>query len=129
MSTLTIKNSSGEALEGVVIQYRGKIELTNAQGKYSISIPAKKETKIVFSLIGYISDSLVLNLDEGEVKESNFTFTPKENVLTEVNVTSKSRPIESGTDLKPRELEFNTGPLSTVEGLIKTQEKNEKEEV
>ncbi len=118
--TGTIKNSIGEALDGVAIQFRGTVEYTNSQGQYVISIPANRKTKIVFSLIGYIPDSLIVTPKPGQEIVANFTFTPKENVLAEVDVVSESRIVESGTDLKPRELEFNVGPLSTVEGIIKT---------
>ncbi len=116
----SIKSSFGEDLDGVAIQFRGKVAYTNSQGQYLITVPANRKTKIVFSLIGYIPDSVIVNPKSGEQIIANFTFTPKENVLDEVDVVSESRTIESGTDLKARELEFIVGPMNTVEALIKT---------
>ncbi len=116
----TIKNKKAEALEGVAIVYRGNTTVTNAKGEYFISIPANKKTKILYTLFGYTTDSLIITPSPGEIINKNVTLTATNTLLEEVDVVSERERVEGGVDLKPRELEFNTGPLSTVEGLIKT---------
>ena len=116
----TITNTKGEGLENVAIIYRNEATYTDQRGQYTISIPANKTTKILFTLLGYGSDSLTVTPNVGEIITADFTFKQKANVLLEVDVVGETKTAESSIEIKPRELEFNTGPLSTVEGLIKT---------
>jgi hypothetical protein len=45
---------------------------------------------------------------------------PKRQYTYQVRCCWQESSPSGGVEIKPRELEFNTGPLSTVEGLIKT---------
>jgi hypothetical protein len=115
-----ITGSNGEGLDGVAVLFRNQTEFTDSQGRYSIGIPASRETKVIYNLIGYYQDSIRVNPTPGETITHNVRMRQKENVLNQVDVVGNNTSPSGGVEIKPRELEFNTGPLTTVEGLIKT---------
>ena len=116
----TIKNGQGETLEGVAIIFRNQTSFTDSRGYYQILLPADKETKVLFTLIGYFPDSLRIYPTEEQKLIRNITLIAKQTVIDQVDIVVDRPEPESGVNIKPRELEFSAGPLSTVEGLIKT---------
>jgi hypothetical protein len=115
-----VSNDRGEGLDGVAILYRNQSSFTNEEGRYQIEIPPNQSTTIIFSLIGYDLDTLVFSPPKASNYTRNIVLRAKENVLNEVSIVDQTKRTTGGISIKPRELEFNAGPLSTVEGLIKT---------
>jgi hypothetical protein len=70
--------------------------------------------------MGFVADSVSVVLKAGENRPLNLSLKSSKNMLNEVEVVDKTRPADGGVTLKARELEFNPGPLSTVESIIKT---------
>lgn len=116
----TVTNQKGELLEGVAVIFRNQTAFTDSRGYYQIKIPIDKETKLLFTLIGYYVDSVRIKpLTEANIQR-NVVLVAQQNLIGQIDVVGQRDVPESGVKIKPRELEFNTGPLSTVEGLIKT---------
>lgn len=115
-----VSNDRGEGLDGVAILYRNQSSFTNEDGRYQIELPPNQPTTIIFSLIGYFSDTLIVTPGKTGDILRNIVLRAKQNILDEVSVIDQTKRTEGGISIKPRELEFNAGPLSTVEGLIKT---------
>ena len=115
-----VSNDRGEGLDGVAILYRNQSSFTNEEGRYQIEIPPNQSTTIIFSLIGYDLDTLIFSPPKAANYTRNIVLKAKENVINEVSIVDQTKRTTGGISIKPRELEFNAGPLSTVEGLIKT---------
>ena len=54
--------NTGETLPGVSILVKGSSvgTTTNTDGKFTINVPDKKETAIIFSFVGYLPETVVL---------------------------------------------------------------------
>ncbi|HEY6978468.1 MAG TPA: TonB-dependent receptor plug domain-containing protein, partial [Chitinophagaceae bacterium] len=82
----TVSNGdNGLPLEGVTVAVveTAKHAVTDAKGKYNLSIPNGK-TKIVFSFTGYTTQTI----DVGDKTVINVTLTSNANQLTDVTVTA-----------------------------------------
>jgi hypothetical protein len=115
-----VSNDRGEGLEGVAILYRNQSSFSNEDGRYQIELPPNQQTTVLFSLIGYHIDTLVITPGKTGSITKNIVLKAKENVLDEVSIIDQTQRTEGGISIKPRELEFNAGPMTTVEGLIRT---------
>jgi hypothetical protein len=115
-----VSNSRGEGLEGVAILYRNQSSFSNEDGRYQIELPPNQQSTVLFSLIGYEIDTLTITPGKTGSITQNIVLKAKENVLDEVSIIDQTQRTEGGISIKPRELEFNAGPMTTVEGLIRT---------
>lgn len=118
--TGVVKGNNGKRLEGVSVLYRNQVFVTPSNGRFAIDVPAGTQTKIIFTRVGYLADSLIVNPQNTSTITHNVTLVITDNVLTEAEVVEKSQKKDGGMEIKARDLEFNTGPQQSVEGLIKT---------
>jgi hypothetical protein len=116
----TITNGQSETLEGVAIIFRNQTVYTDSRGFYQMLLPANKETKILFTLMGYFPDSLRIYPTQETRLVRNITLIATQTVIDQVDIIAERNTPDGGVKIKPRDLEFSAGPLSTVEGLIKT---------
>ncbi len=81
--TVTDANS-GEALPGVSILVKGTSigTATATDGKFSLNVPDKNDAALVFSFVGYLSETVTI----GNRTEINFSLSPDQKVLDEVVV-------------------------------------------
>jgi hypothetical protein len=117
----TITDSTGKALDGASIAVFGMpiATQTNADGKYSLSVPAKA-IKLVFSYAGLKADTLNIKLKEGETRIVNQSlrhsvtelavFTKEETSVTRINMTT----------VNPKLISYIPTANQSVEDVIKT---------
>ncbi len=118
-----ITNSRKEPISGAYVQIKKQnlIATSDADGNYTIELPAKQNTKITFSHISYVSITYNLVLKNGETKQFNPILDDKKEQLEEVKVESKQ-------DIRKKTNEINTIHLENlpvsgngaVEQIIKT---------
>lgn len=117
----TVTDSTGKALEGASVSVFGMpiAVVTDAEGKYSLSIPAQA-LKIVYSFAGLKADTLNIKLKAGEKRTVNSTlrnsvtqlpeFTFQETPVTRVNMIP----------VNPKLITHIPTANQTVEDVIKT---------
>lgn len=95
--------NTGETLPGVSILVKGSSvgTTTNTDGKFTINVPDKKETAIIFSFVGYLPETVVL----GARSEVSVALKTDQKMLEEVVV------IGYGDAINRRDL---TGSVSSV---------------
>lgn len=95
--------NSGEALPGVSILVKGSTvgATSNNDGKFSVNIPDKKDAALIFSFVGYVSETVVV----GNRNELTLSLNPDQKMLEEVVV------IGYGDAINRRDL---TGSVSSV---------------
>jgi TonB-linked SusC/RagA family outer membrane protein len=126
-----VTGEGGAALAGanVIIQALGVAGMTNAQGRYSITIPAARvqgqQVTLTVSLIGYRSSSAQITLSPGMVNQ-NFSLATDALQLEEIVVTGVS-----GGAIERAKVPFSVGrvdasqmpvqavnPLSQLQGRV-----------
>ena len=118
-----VVDESGEVLTGASIIYRTDVSIgaiADFDGKYVLSVPSGK-CKLICRYTGMKSDTITLNLNNGEDKEVNFTLFSyiKEFSEIDVKVGKFDKPIEEQTVtmvvIKPELIENkNTRSIETV---------------
>jgi hypothetical protein len=94
---------------------------TNRKGEYLLRIPANKPVKIVFSLVGYSSDTVTIQAKPEEYIISDITLKTSQKVIGVVEVTESRKNAGNLTRIDPGML--NRMPTiggGGVEALIKT---------
>src|SRR5512138_3208047 len=69
--TGTVADTEGQVMQFVNLAVKGTSggATTGKDGRFGIPVPAGKEVTILFSFVGYETDSIVVNLRPGERKE------------------------------------------------------------
>ena len=115
--------SNGEALIGVTVKAGETGAATDADGAYSLSLPAGSY-EVAFTFVGYETRTQSVRLNAGQTTELNIQLGDADNLLQTATVTSGKfeKPLGEVTVsldvLKPRLLE-NTNSTSVDEVLVK----------
>lgn len=127
---------SKSLLSGIIVGEDGKgIELVNigvvnlekpigttsdANGKYSLSVPSGKDLKLIVSCIGYATQTIDLVLKKGENKQLNLTLKKNAETLGTVEIKGDNSRIEGVTRITTDWAKNAVGPTGGVENLLKT---------
>ncbi|MEI7982459.1 MAG: carboxypeptidase-like regulatory domain-containing protein, partial [Bacteroidota bacterium] len=93
---------------------------TGEDGRYELKIPANKEITLLFSFIGYETDSVNLLLKPGEKLEINRTLKAVSTQLESIEVRDQQVRTNSFSRLDPKVMTFIPTINASVEDLIKT---------
>lgn len=108
------------AVEGVTVVSDSIGTVSNANGYYSLSIPANKLTPVVFSFLGYKDVKLTLALSPNEDYEFNPQLSVSELQIGEVVVTANRREVVGLVSVSPKTLRTLPGANAGVENILKT---------
>lgn len=117
-----IINEKNEGLPNVSISILGKETsvLSNADGYFSISIPANTAVALIFSYTGYQSFQKKINLFPNATQFIQVQLQNKLNELKEVIITDERLRQESGRiNIDANKAILNPSPLGNIESLIK----------
>ncbi len=89
-------------------------------GQYSITIPADKKIVIVFSFLGFKSDSVEVQLMPGEKKSIGITLHSSTTTLESVEVRDQQIRTTSFNRLDPKTITLIPTANASIEDLIKT---------
>lgn len=117
--TGTVVSSDGLPLHMVEIYCRGYQIYTDEHGKYSLELPAVKNSWVYFYLLGYRKDSLRVDLQSNKVYNFRTVLRPLTEELGEVEVVEEKSRITNTTVIDVKALDMLAGPVTGVEGLIR----------
>ena len=118
-----VTNANNQPIQFVTIGVLNNNALsttTDNHGKYSITVPSKKEMILVFHCIGFQAQKIVINLKPSETKELNIKLKDTANLLQEVNITDTRSRTENIIRLDPRNSNVIPSPSGGVEAQVKT---------
>ena len=111
---------TNKPIELVEVFSDGFFVQTDAKGKFSIELPAKKQTLIYFYLLNYQKDSLVFDLQSNTVVKVEVQLRKEKVLLEEVNVVEEKSRLENTTKIDIKSVEYMAGPNAGVEGILMT---------
>jgi hypothetical protein len=118
----TIKNENNEPLQFVNLAIKGTTTGTTSgkDGHFELPIPANKETVILFSYIGYESDSVVIRVKENERIVLHRVMNQMSTQLESFEVKDQQIRTNTFNRLDPKVLTYIPTINASVEDLIKT---------
>lgn len=115
-----ITDLNGSPIERANITYDNKGTFSNEKGEYELSLPADKEISIEISHVKHETEKFKVVLKPDQRLERNVEMVEKVTTLTDVNLVDESERFTTITTLDPNEIEMLSGPVNSVESLIKT---------
>lgn len=104
----------------VTVQGTSSGTTTGEDGRYELKIPANKEVTILYSFIGYETDSLTLWLKPDEKREVHRTLKVVSTQLESIEIRDQQMRTNSFSRLDPKVMTFIPTINASVEDLIKT---------
>jgi len=120
--TGTILGEENQPLQFVNIAVNGTTAgvTTGKDGRFELAVPAGREVTILFSFIGYETDSLTLLLKEGEKKTVQKALRPIATQLESIEVRDQQLRTNTFSRLDPKSLTLISTINASVEDLVKT---------
>jgi len=116
-----ILDENNNPVENVNISYQTKSTITNANGFYSLTVPANKKIILIFTHISLKKTTATLELKSNEDFEFNVTMNNNAEQMGEVIVTAKNRKrIQGITTIEPEMIRKIPGANAGVENILKT---------
>ena len=118
----TLKDSLGNPLPSATIAVVGTSigGFADNNGRYALDVPSGQRLKIVFSSLGYESDSVTVNLKAGERREVNIRLMQGAHALPEAVIQEQRLRDENMTTINPKLINNLPTINGNVEDLIKT---------
>ena len=113
-------SASSQPLVNVAIKGSSTGTTTGHDGRFVFTVPANKLLVILFSYVGYETDSVVIRLDPGEHKVLNRILQPVSTQLGSIEVKDQQIRTNTFSRLDPKALTFIPTINASVEDLIKT---------
>jgi hypothetical protein len=120
--TGTVRDDNNRTMEFVSVSIKGTTQgtTTGRNGTFNISLPADEDHDLVFSFLGYESQTFRINLSEGEVRTLNIKMISVHTTLPDVEVVETQLISNQYIKLDPKLTALLPGPGGGVENLIKT---------
>ena len=116
-----ILDENNNPVENVNISYQTKSTITNANGFYSLTIPANIKITLLFTHISLKKSTATLELKTNEDFEFNVTLNNNAEQMGEVIVTAKNRKrIQGITTIEPEMIRKIPGANAGIENILKT---------
>jgi len=93
---------------------------TAADGSYSLQIPASKQIKIIYSFVGYKTDTAFIKINPGEKLRVNRTIVSTYTELGSITVEDKQTRSTNLTRIDPRIVNALPSASGGIEALLKT---------
>lgn len=115
-----VLDESNKPVEGANVSYQTKTVNTDANGFYTITIPANQKIILVFTHTSLKSITVPIQLKPDEKFEYNVMMNDKAESLTEVVVTSSRRRVQGITSIEPETIRKNPSANAGIESVLKT---------
>ena len=116
-----ILDENNNPVENVNISYQTKSTITNANGFYSLTVPANKKITLLFTHISLKKSIATLELKTNEDFEFNVIMNDNAEQMGEVIITAKNRKrIQGITTIEPEMIRKIPGANAGVENILKT---------
>ena len=122
MITGRVTDEKGQAVELVNVSISGYAggTTTAADGSYSLQIPAAREVRVLFSFIGYKTDTAYVKVNAGEKLRVNRTIYSVATELERVVVQDRQVRNSNLTRIDPRTAAALPSASGGIEALLKT---------
>lgn len=117
-----VYDPDGKPLEfaNVAIKGTGIGTSTSRDGSYELKVPSGKDVVIIFSILGFTSDSVKVNLKTGENKLLNPQMKPSTTELSTIEVKDQQLKTNTFSRIDPKTITYIPTINASVEDLIKT---------
>ncbi|MGV3697536.1 TonB-dependent receptor [Flavobacterium sp.] len=115
-----VLDENNKPVEGVNVSYQTKTVNTDANGFYSIIVPAGQKVILVFTHTSLKKNSAALQLKPDEKFEFNIMMNENAEGLNEVVITSSRRRVQGITSVDPATIRTNPSAMPGVESVLKT---------
>ncbi|MEI8005792.1 MAG: carboxypeptidase-like regulatory domain-containing protein [Bacteroidota bacterium] len=117
-----LNDSEGKPLEFANIAVKGTTTgtSTSKDGSYELSVPAGKDIVLLFSSVGFATDSVRMNLKKGEKRLLNRQLKPSSTQLSTIEVKDQQLRTNTFSRLDPKAISYIPTINASVEDLIKT---------
>lgn len=117
-----VKGSDGQPLQFANIAVKGTTagSTTKTDGSFELSVPAGREVIVLFSYIGYETDSIPVKIKAGERKRFDHSLKPVTTQLESIEVRDQQIRTSTFSRLDPKVLNYIPTISASVEDLIKT---------
>lgn len=116
-----ILDENKNPVENVNISYQNKSVVTNANGFYTLTVPANQKVVLVFTHISLKKTTATVNLKPNEDFEFNVVMNENAEQMGEVIVTANNRKRVQGiTSIEPEVIRKIPGANAGVENILKT---------
>jgi len=117
-----IFSNEQEAIQFVNLAVKGTTlgTTTGKDGSYQLVVPASQPVTLLYSFIGFETDSVVVAVAPGERKEINRTLKQTATELTSIEVKDQQLRTSTFNRMDPKIVSFIPSINASVEDLIKT---------
>jgi hypothetical protein len=118
----TVTDADGAPMQFVNLAIKGTSSgaTTGKGGNFEFSIPSGKDVTVLFSFVGYNTDSITVNLKAGEHRDVQLTLKQISTELSTIEVKDQQLRTNTFSRLDPKTATFIPSINSSVEDLIKT---------
>ena len=117
-----VKDAGGVPLEFANVAVKGSSQGTSSSkdGSFELKLPAGKDIILVFSILGYATDSVNVNLKKGENRLINRQLKLITTQLSTIEVKDQQIKTNAFSRLDPKAITYIPTINASVEDLIKT---------
>ncbi|WP_445452690.1 TonB-dependent receptor [Flavobacterium sp. 25HG05S-40] len=115
-----VLDDNNKPVEGVNISYQTKTVNTDANGFYTITVPANQKIILVFTHTSLKSITVPIQLKPGEEFEYHVMMNEKAEQLSDVVITSSKRRVQGITSIDPETIRTNPSAMPGVESVLKS---------
>ncbi len=115
-------SGSRQPLEFVNLAVKGTTNgtTTNKNGQFEIKVPADTNLIIIYSFVGFVTDSVSVKIGIRERKNINLVMSPSSTQLESIEVKDQQLRTSTFSRLDPKVVSFIPTINASVEDLIKT---------
>lgn len=117
-----VTDAEGASMQFVNLAVKGTTTgaTTGRDGRFELSVPAGQEVTVLFSFVGFETDSVTVNLKPGERKAIDLTLKQISTELSTIEVKDQQLRTNTFSRLDPKTVTFIPSINASVEDLIKT---------
>ena len=115
-----VLDENNKPVENVNVSYQTKSSTTDANGFYSITVPANQKVVLVFTHTSLKKITATMQLKPNENREFHVVMNDNAEQLGEVIVSGNKKRIQGITTLSPETIRRNTSAMPGVESVLKT---------
>lgn len=114
-----ILDSTGAPVENVNVSYQNTSTKSDANGFYSINVPADKKVVINFTHVSLSRGTATVNLKPGERYELYFTMGSSAEQLPEVTIQNDRKSVQGIVPISAAVIKQNPSAMPGVESVVK----------
>jgi len=117
-----VQDAAGAPIEFANVAVKGTTSGTSTarDGSFELKIPAGKDVLLMVSVLGFVTDSVMLNLKTGETRQLGIKLKPSTTELETIEVKDQQLKTNAFSRIDPKSITYIPTINASVEDLIKT---------